>query len=211
MTQPFDFHTHRRDATSALISVDPRHFLPEPGMWYSVGFHPWDIVEPLGDADYALLQQGASHSQVMAIGETGMDSRRGAGLDIQREVFAHHLSLAAALGKPVVVHMVKTAQEILAMRREMGLTGVILAIHGMRANERVAQMLLDAGCYLSFGAKFNPRALLATPTDRLLIESDDSGTPIEEVAARVADQLHNSVDEVINQTSINAQQVLGIP
>ena len=210
-TQPFDFHTHRLDATEALISVDPRRFLPEPGKWYSVGFHPWDTVEELGAADFTLLQQCASHSQVLAIGETGLDRLRGAGLEIQRDVFAHHLTLAATLGKPVVVHSVKTAQEILALRRDMGLTDVILAIHGMRANERVAQTLLVAGCHLSFGPKFNPRTLLATPPDRLLIETDDSGTPIEEVAAMVADQLRISADEIIHQTRINAQRLLKMP
>ena len=52
MTSPFDFHTHRTDATDALISVDPRRFAPEPGKWYSVGFHPWDTTEDLDSIDY---------------------------------------------------------------------------------------------------------------------------------------------------------------
>lgn len=210
MTLPFDFHTHRLDATRALISVDPRRFIPEPGKWYSVGFHPWDTTEVLSKSDCELLEQCARHNQVLAIGETGMDNRRGADMEVQRQVFAQHLKLAAAMDKPVVVHSVKTAQEILAMRRSLGLTGVILAIHGMRANERIARLLLDEGCYLSFGARFNPRSLLETPLERLLIETDEAPIPIEDVAASVAIHLNLSADEIINRTSINAQQLLHI-
>lgn len=211
MTSPFDFHTHRLDATGALISVDPRRFNPEPGKWYSVGFHPWDTIGELGDADFALLEQCATHPQVLAIGETGLDSRRGGDMAVQRQVFTRHLTLAAALGKPVVVHSVKTAQEILAVRRTMGLTGVTLAIHGMRANERVARLLLDEGCYLSFGVRFNPRTLQETPIERLLIETDEDPTPIQEVAAAVADQLQISAEEVISQTDFNARRLLKMP
>ena len=208
---PFDFHTHCLKATEALISVSPHHFTPEPGKWYSVGIHPWYTTERLGTADYDLLEQCASHQQVLAIGETGMDRRQGADLDIQRQVFAHHLQLAAAMGKPVVVHSVKTSQEVLAVRRTLGLTDVILAIHGMRANEHVARQLLDEGCYLSFGARVNPRALQETPIERLLIESDENPTPIEEVAATVATHLGVSTEAVISQTSINARRLLQIP
>lgn len=209
--QPFDFHTHQPDATRALISVDPRRFAPEPGKWYSVGFHPWDTTQDLSSADYDLLEQCANHPQVLAIGETGLDSRRGADIAVQRQVFERHMSLAAALGKPVVVHSVKTAQEILAVRRTLGLTSVTLAIHGMRANERVARMLLDAECYLSFSLRFNPRTLLETPLTRLLIETDDGEAPIEEVATTVANQLQTDIAKIISQTAINAQRLLGMP
>lgn len=210
-TVPFDFHTHRLDATRALISVDPRRFAPEPGKWYSVGYHPWDTCCGIGHDDMRLLEQCAGHPQVLAIGETGMDRLRGADIATQRDVFAWHLDLANALGKPVIVHTVRSAQEVLTLRRAMGLTGLTLAIHGMRANERVAHTLLDQGCYLSFGPRFNPRALQETPLDRLLIETDDSPIPIEEVAAAVAAQLRIGADSVISTTSANAIRLLGIP
>ena len=210
MTLPFDFHTHRLDADRALISVDPRRFEPAPGKWYSVGFHPWDTTGDLNAADYALLEQCARHPQVLAIGETGLDSRRGAEMEVQRQVFARHLRLAAALDKPVVVHSVRTAQEILALRRTINLTDVPLAIHGMRANERVARLLLDEGCYLSFGVRFNSHTLLETPLERLLIETDENPESIQEVAAAVATRLHISADEVILQTGNNARRLLKI-
>lgn len=207
-----DFHTHRTDAPDALISVDPRRFDPQPGRWYSVGYHPWDDVDTLSDDDFALLEQCARHPQVLAIGETGMDRLKGGNLDIQATVFIRHLQLAANLGKPVVVHCVRSAQEILTARRQAGLTAVPMAIHGMRTNEHVAQMLLDAGCYLSFGFRFNPAALRITPLDRLLIETDDSPATItiHEVAALLATTLNLPTEEITKTTTTNAHHLLNI-
>lgn len=203
-----DFHTHHADAKGALISVDPRQFDPQPSLWYSVGFHPWDDVDTLTDDDFILLEQCARHPQVLAIGETGIDRLRGAGLDVQAAVFIRHLQLAAELGLPMVAHCVRAAQEILAARRQAGLTTVPLAIHGLRANEHVARMLLDAGCYLSFGIRFNPDTLRSTPLDRLLIETDDAPVTIQEVADAIAPVLQMSSEQVIKTAAGNAQRLL---
>ena len=89
-----DIHTHRTDATAAVISVDPREFDPQPGRWYSVGFHPWYDVDKLTEDDFSLLERCARHAQVVAIGETGMDKLRGGDLDIQATAFIRHLQLA---------------------------------------------------------------------------------------------------------------------
>lgn len=203
-----DCHTHHAGATAALIAVDPRQFDPQPGLWYSVGYHPWHDVDCLTDADFDLLEQCARHPQVLAIGETGLDSLRGADLDTQARVFVRHLQVAHVIGKPVVVHCVRTAQRIIDERRKAGLTAVPLAIHGMRANERVARTLLDAGCYLSFGYRFNPATLLATPPDRLLIETDEAPATINEVASAIGDVLGLPCDQVIKTAAENSQRLL---
>lgn len=184
-----DFHTHRLDATRALISVDPRQFDPQPGKWYSVGYHPWQDMAALTDDDFALLDSCARHDQVLAIGETGMDALRGSDLKTQAQVLVYHLQLAESLGKPAIIHSVRTAQNILTIRNKAGLNTVSLAIHGFRGNQHVAQLLLNADCYLSYGLHFNSEALLVTPLDRMLIETDDSHTPIGEVASRIASVL----------------------
>lgn len=210
MTPIIDIHTHHLDADGALISVAPQDFNPQPGKWYSVGFHPWHEIDKLTDEDFELLEQCARHCQVLAIGETGMDRTRGAELDIQAAVFVRHLQLAHDLGKPVVTHCVRAAQDILAVRRKAQLDDVPLIIHGMRSNAHVARTLLDGGCYLSFGPRFNPEALSATPLDRLLIETDEAPVTILEVANLVAQASHLTTDQVISQASANACRILGI-
>ena len=204
MMDILDFHTHRLDATGALIAVDPRRFDPQPGLWYSVGFHPWDNVENLTDSDFDLLRQCAGHPQVLAVGETGIDRLRGGSIALQQDVFIRHLRLAHELGKPVVVHNVKATQDILAARHWADLDDVTLVIHGMRGNTNVARSLLDAGCYLSYGPRFNAEALKITPMDRLLIETDDSDTPITAVALLAAQTLHLTVDEITSTATANA-------
>ena len=208
MMDILDFHTHRLDATGALIAVDPRRFDPRPGLWYSVGFHPWDNVENLTDGDFDLLRQCAGHPQVLAVGETGIDRLRGGHLVEQGETFVRHLQLAHDLGKPVVVHNVRATQDILDARRIARLDDVTLVIHGMRGNANVARTLLDAGCYLSYGPRFNPEALKSTPMDRLLIETDDSDTPITAVASLAAQTLHLTVDEITSTATANAHRLL---
>lgn len=208
MMDILDFHTHRLDATGALIAVDPRRFDPQLDLWYSVGFHPWDNVENLTDSDFDLLRQCAGHPQVLAVGETGIDRLRGGHLVEQGEAFVRHLQLAHDLGKPVVVHNVRATQDILDARRIARLDDVTLVIHGMRGNANVAHTLLDAGCYLSYGPRFNPEALKSTPMDRLLIETDDSDTPITTVASLVAQTLHLTVDEITSTATANAHRLL---
>lgn len=203
-----DFHTHRPDAVDALISVDPRRFDVCPGLWYSVGYHPWDSVSSLTDDDYALLERCANHRQVLAIGETGMDRLRGGDLAFQATAFARHLQLAHRLDKPVVVHCVRAAQDILEVRHRLGLDDVTLAIHGMRSNSHVARTLLDAGCYLSFGEHFNEEALLATPLDRLLVETDESPTNIYDIIAEVARCKGLSSQQIIEQVDANTRCLL---
>lgn len=210
MMDILDIHTHRQDATAALIAVDPRRFDPQPGKWYSVGFHPWDDVHMLTAGDFDLLRQCACHPQVLAVGETGMDSRRGAALDTQASVFLRHLQLAQELSKPVVVHNVRSTQHILDARRKAGFGDVTLIIHGMRGNANVARTLLDAGCYLSYGPRFNEEALQATPLDRLLIETDDSEVAIADVATRVAQTLHLTPAEITTVVANNAQRLLNL-
>lgn len=210
MTPIIDIHTHNLDADGALISVAPQDFNPQPGKWYSVGFHPWHAIEKLNDEDFELLERCARHRQVLAIGETGMDRTRGAELDIQAAVFVRHLQLAHDLGKPVVTHCVRAAQDILAARSRAHLDDVPLIIHGMRSNAHVARTLLDGGCYLSFGSRFNPEAVNATPPDRLFIETDEAPVTILEVASLVAQASHLTTDQVISQASANACRILGI-
>ena len=203
-----DFHTHRLDAIAALISVDPRRFDPQPGLWYSVGFHPWDTADGVTDADFDLLEQCARHPQVLAIGETGLDTLRGGDMALQEALFVRHLQLAHDLGRLVVVHSVRTSRQMLDARRRAGLTDVPLAIHGMRSNAHVARTWLDAGCYLSFGARFNPAALQVTPLDRLLIETDDTSVPICDTATQIAQSLHLTVEELIRTVTANARHLL---
>ena len=107
-----DCHTHDTTRTDAIISVSPALFRPEEGKHYSVGIHPWETGATL---DFELLERAAAHPSVAAIGETGVDRLRGAGIDTQTDVFRRHITLSESLRKPLILHVVKALDIILAV------------------------------------------------------------------------------------------------
>ena len=58
-------------------------------------------------------------------------------------------------------------------------------------------MFLKAGIILSIGEKFNTETLKSIPIDKILIESDESTTPIEEIYKKIATTLNISECELI--------------
>lgn len=110
-----DCHTHDTTRTDAIISVSPALFRPEEGKHYSVGIHPWETG---ATPDFELLERAAAHPSVAAIGETGVDRLRGAGIDTQTDVFRRHIALSESLRKPLILHVVKALDIILAVKKE---------------------------------------------------------------------------------------------
>lgn len=178
-----DIHTHKpAPQPEAVISCAPADFRPLPGQAYSLGLHPWYLtsLQELPEA-LSLLERLASHPQVLAIGECGLDSLRGAPMALQISAFRAQALLAEGLDKPLIIHDVKCHDSIISLRKELR-PSVPWIIHGFRGKPSLAKMLLDSGLYLSFGARFNPAALAITPTDRLLAETDDSPSPLPKLS-----------------------------
>ena len=202
-----DSHTHRLEAQQAIINVSPAQFNPQPGKTYAVGIPPWHSAHANAET-MQLLRQAAAHRQVVAIGETGLDALRGAPLERQQQLFDFHISLAEQWGKPLVVHMVRTSQQVLKAWRHSQ-QSVKVMIHGMRSNERVAQPLIEAGFYMSYGSRFNPRTLHTTPLDHLLVETDDDpNARIDQVAQVIARYLGMTVQELLQLAAINTHNFL---
>lgn len=201
-----DFHTHHLLATDALISVSPTDFAPVQGKRYTVGIHPWHTEGDV-EAQMQALAEAAQNEQVMAIGETGLDSLRGAPLDVQMRLFERHIALAEALGKPLVIHCVRTSQQVLKAWSESR-KSVVWAIHGFRGNARVVAPLVKAGFYISFGERFNPDALRAVPLDRLLAETDESTLPIGQIISQLAIALQMPSDRLESIVAANLARAL---
>lgn len=180
MLRPDDFddiHTHGRRGPRILTNL---RWPEEPaesdaaGAAYSAGIHPWDTAaESFSEADaMAWLENIARRPDVLAIGECGLDALRGAPLPDQERVFLAQCRLGARLGKPVIVHCVRTWDRLLRIRRLLP-QDLQMVVHGFRGRPALARQLLDAGFDLSFGQKFNPESFAATPPDRRFRETDD--------------------------------------
>lgn len=201
-----DFHTHCLQAEHAIINADACRFFPQAGKCYSVGVHPW-LAEDDAAAQWERVKALAAHPQVVAIGETGLDSLRGAPLAAQMLLFEHHIALANQVGKPLVVHMVRTSQQVLQVWRRCQ-HQVPCAIHGFRGNARVVQPLVEAGFYISFSEHFNAEALRQVPLCQILAETDESALPIAAIIARMAEGLSMPAADVQTLISANLHRFL---
>lgn len=204
-----NFHSHDTSAQEALISVDIDDFKPQYGKVYSVGLHPWHIGDDW-QQKIEKLKDAAQHQLVVAIGETGLDSLKGASLEVQEQVMQAHINIASASGKPLIIHCVRTSQQVLKLWRDNPEAhNVAWVIHGFRGNENVARQLLDAGFYLSYGSKHNAEALAITPIDHLLVETDDeSSSTIKQALKEVAQAKDCSVWRLRRQVRRTALKIV---
>lgn len=173
---------------------------------YSVGLHPWSLPSELHPA-LERVKELARLPQVAAIGESGLDSVNGAPMFLQLQSFKAHALLAEELRKPLIVHNVKCTQEICQLRREWKAT-VPWVIHGFRGKASVLKMLLDAGCHISIGERFNAAVLPLIPTDRLLAETDESALPIECIIEQMAAILELPQDKLTDIIARNLTNIL---
>lgn len=165
-----DVHTHRLDAgPSAVINLPWGAPVPSTGA-YSVGIHPWDAASAT-EADFERLEALASHTSVVAIGETGIDALRGGPIEVQEAVFRRHAAISEAVGKPLIIHSVRATDKMIALRRELG-PAQRWIIHGFRGKPQLAAQLVRAGFDISLGEKFNPGVPDAVPRERLHRETD---------------------------------------
>lgn len=188
---PIDIHTHKEapqpDAVISLSLPD----LPALFPWsqdesigqvqlYSVGIHPWDAGK--FNAEVAsTLEKAVKLPYVVAIGECGIDLlHKEVPLFKQMEVFKFQIELSERVKKPLIIHDVKAHEIIIGLRKDMKPSQPWI-IHGFRGKPSVAQMLLKAGCLLSFGEKFNPDTVRLIEPDKILTETDCSPLSIQDI------------------------------
>ena len=198
-----DVHTHYAPllAGSAIENVAPTAWNPRNGALYSVGIHPWEACEELGGERLAAI---ACHHQVVSIGETGLDKLRGGAA--QHILFKNHIRLSEQVEKPLIIHCVKMAAQLLAVQDEMKPRQPWI-LHGFRGKPQEARRWLAHGLYLSIGEHFNEAALSEIPLDRLLIESDESLLSITQIYIRVATVLGLSEDALRSRMAANMEQL----
>ena len=185
-----DAHSHRvntgevNTVYNVRINDDPMSLPHGPRLYFSVGIHPWD-ADRFQPSWLDKLNILLNYQQVVAIGECGLDKNSEAAMNNQLEVFERQIILSEIAYKPLIIHCVGCFNELMELRGKHSPSQAWI-IHGFRGKPELAQQLLKAGFYLSYGEKHNAESVAATPPDRLLIETDDSGKELEEVAAAVA-------------------------
>ena len=174
----YNLHTHHftnQEDVLEIVNQYPHVFddsLPN----YSIGIHPWYIVEYRIDSDLQIIESKLQSINCVAIGECGLDKRIETPMALQQMVFEKQLALAEKYQKPVIIHCVAAFQEIIAIKNKLKIT-VPMIIHGFSKNIEVANELIKNGFYLSFGKYLLLNSELelvfnSVPNERLFIETD---------------------------------------
>jgi TatD DNase family protein len=198
----FNLHTHNftnQEGVLELVNQYPQEF-DGSKQNYSIGIHPWYIVEGRIDDDLAIIESKLTDENCLAIGECGLDKRIEIPMALQQMVFEKQLALAEKHQKPVVIHCVAAFQEIIAIKKKLNTT-VPMIIHGFSKNIEVANELIKNGFYLSFGKylflnKELELVFSAIPNNRLFLETDSSELDIKVIYELAAKYRNIEVEEM---------------
>ena len=141
---------------------------------------------------------------------------------LQVETFRAQLNLAEKFSKPISVHVVKAHNELYQSLRSHNLTGII---HGLGSSLQVAQNYVDCGFKIGVNGvllRENAHRYHALVRhfgiQHLVLETDYPNVKLPglvkpnlhdiiRVAEQVAKLLNHSFEDVLQQTTANAQQI----
>jgi TatD DNase family protein len=196
----------------------------EPRLSVTAGIHPHDAAGWTEDTA-VWLRDTLRHPAVVAAGEMGLDyhydhSPRAA----QRRVFEAQLALAREARQPVVIHAREADDDVAALLRSHPDVAAIL--HSFSSGPSLLRAGLDLGHYVSFSGMVTfknwrlDQAILETPLDRLLLETDgpylapvphrgrrNEPAFVRHVADRIATVRGLPVDVLVAATAANAVRV----
>lgn len=203
------------------------------GMIYGAGVHPWWVDELYaGGFDKAVLQTQLTAElekpACRAVGECGLDVRIGTPMDLQQQVLAVQLAVAAECDRPVVLHCVKAHNELLQMLDASGVKRGV--VHAFGGSQELARQYWRRGFYLGIGgtityerARKTRAAVQQLPLEALLLETDAPDMPLAgrqgarnspaylpEVAGVLAQLRGETLEKVAAVTTANARALFKI-
>jgi len=130
-----------------------RRLAHEHGFFYALGIHPLYVdravptdLERLREA----LLEHRDDSRLVAVGEIGIDHFvPGLDRDRQQQFYGAQLQLAQRAGLPVILHVRRSADALLAALRRTPVRGGIA--HAFNGSEQQALIFVDMGFKLGFG------------------------------------------------------------
>lgn len=199
-------------------------------VYAAVGVHPNDCAG-FNDDVLSEIRQLARQPKVVAIGEIGLDDYwHKVDRETQARAFQAQLTLAAELGKPVIVHSRAAVADVLTtleqFTRHSFITGVL---HSYFDEASIMRRAFDLGFYcgvtgpITFKKSDRERAIIGqAPLDRLLIETDAPFlTPVPHrgrrnepvyvryVAEAIAQARGTPLEDIASATTQNASRLLG--
>lgn len=199
----------------------------------TVGTHPCNVHEE-GDITHIDLVNIAKKYNIAGFGETGLDYYHSSEHKLlQIKQFNEHIIAGAELKKPVIVHTRDadddTVNILTDAKKQFG-DGLKVIIHCFTGDVEFCRRLLEIGCYISYSgivtfknAKYIKEAMLETPLERMLVETDspflapepvrgkrNEPAFVKYVAEFIAKERGVTFEEICNVTTRNFCTLFGI-
>ncbi len=213
-----DIHTHNKrpiEGKKIFNILTVNDFPKNKELLFSVGMHPCYLKPQLWKNDLNVFEELIAQENIIAIGECGLDWMTFTKQDVQKTIFTKHLHWAEKYKKPLIIHCVKAHNEIIAICKKAKVKQACV-IHGYNNNLKIAEQLIKADFYLSFGeALLQPnsnaaQAIKITPIEKLFLETDDSDASIEIIYKRAGELLKIDIEDLKQQIKANFATVFGV-
>ncbi len=212
----YNCHTHRKPQSENEFCIRNAFLcdFPENGSNYcfSSGLHPWFVNNYSESRLENLLLKIAQHPKNLAIGEIGLDKTK-PHFEKQMTVFLQQLAIAQKLEKPLLIHAVKSMDEIISPLRSF--KGMIV-LHGYQGNlQQWEQLNQNQNVYVSFGSKSLQeneklhKTIQEIPLPFILAETDNKPLRIQEVYKAIANIKNISLEVLAVQIEENFCNVFG--
>lgn len=151
---------------SCEISANDQKF------YSSIGVHP--LYE--GNVNKLIEIYNNNERKIVAIGETGLDSKEMISSQITKLIY--QIELANFLELPIIIHSNNTNKEVIEiLKKHFPKYGFVF--HCFQPDTEIANKIIEMGGYISFGtpitksnAKRSLEVIKMLPIDRILIELD---------------------------------------
>lgn len=206
-----DIHTHPEESNENLLQIINLNLespCPKQG-FYSYGIHPWalDNAEFQSEKALQILEEKLKLPQVLALGEAGLDKIHKASFERQIELFERQIELSETMQKPMILHDVRSHNEIIALRKKHKAVQPWI-VHGFSGTEQDIKQLIGQGINLSVGESLlHPerkiyKSFKFIDLDYLFLETDMAEIGVEKVYEAAANLLE--MDLSVLQTRIFA-------
>ena len=213
-----NIHTHTErtdDNLIQIVNLDLNQPCPKQG-YHSYGIHPWtlDNVDFQLEEALSLLGESLQSPNVLALGEAGLDKMHKASFEKQIELFEQQIELSETLQKPMILHDVKSHNEILALRKKHKAKQPWI-LHGFNGTEQDIQQLTGQGLFLSVGESvlYSERkivkSLKSIPLEMLFLETDMAEIDIETIYEVAANLLEMDILSLKEQIFSNFARLFG--
>lgn len=189
-----------------------------------MGLHPCSVKENF-ENELDLIRRYLEERKFIAIGEIGLDFYWDKTFTKEQyEAFHQQIAMAEQYHLPIVIHSRNATDECIAVVRQYpGLRGVF---HCFSGNEEQARQVMELGFYLGIGGVVTfknggmDKVVAAVGLEQVILETDApylSPVPFRGkrnepaytklVAEKIANILHQEVDEIAKITTANAKKL----